>query len=296
MKSVFHLGFATVLCLATSCSDSSEGTPAGSDPAGKIGPDGGTVTTGDASVEVPEGALTKVTLITVAESDVTVDAPEGYVLAGPAIAFTPHGLSFEEPVTLTLPYSSSAAALAVLRLDDEDDDSWEVIDGGSFSKGSATLDVSQFSIYAVAEESETPEGTGGGPALGEGGAPGEPQGTAGASDSAGAPAAGGAPAVTGGDLSFSCDRRDDVELSICTDYFYPALVVELAGITPACPGDGTILGDGCDTTEAVIGCLAKDADGIAGVNVTNWFYTGTAQDIMNGVLCSEQGIEFVDPP
>lgn len=101
-----------------------------------------------------------------------------------------------------------------------------------------------------------------------------------------------------GDLTFACDRMDTDGngLRICTDYFYPALVVELASITPACPGPGDgVLLDACDTTDAVIGCLATDADGLPGVNVTNWFYAGTAEEIMNGVLCSEEGVEFVEP-
>lgn len=248
----------------------------------------------DAAVEIPEGALSDATKIAVTDSDVEVAAPEGYELAGPAIAFTPHGLSFDDDVTLTLPYASSASVLAVLRLDDEDDDSWEVVDGGTFARGVATLDVNHFSIYAVAAEVESPEGMGG--TSGSGGAPPATEGgMSGASESGGAPAAvGGAPAA-GGDLSFSCDNRDDAQLPLCTDHFYPALVVNLAGITPSCP-EGAVLGEGCDTTDAVIGCLAKDADGLPGVNVTNWFYTGTAEDIMNGVLCSEDGIEFVEPP
>src|SRR5688572_21140848 len=158
MKSMVQFGLASALCLAISCSDSSpDDSPSPTGPT-QIGSEGGTVSAGEASVEVPEGALTAPTEITVATVEVELDAPEGYALVGPAIAFTPHGLTFEEPVTLTLPYSSSADALAVLRLDDEDDDSWEVVEGGTFDDGAATLEVNHFSIYAVAEESETPQG------------------------------------------------------------------------------------------------------------------------------------------
>lgn len=293
MKSIVRVGLASALCLAPSCSESTPADSPSPDPT-SIGPDGGTVTGDDATVDVPEGALSDSTKITVAASDVEVAAPEGYELAGPAIAFTPHGLSFDDDVTLTLPYSSSADALAVLRLDDEDDDSWEMVAGGSFARGFATLDVNHFSIYVVAAEVDALEGMGG--TNGSGGAqPATEGGMGGASESGGAPAAVGGAPPTSGDLSFSCDRREDVQLSLCTDHFYPALVVNLAGITPSCP-EGAVLGEGCDATDAVIGCLAKDADGLPGVNVTNWFYTGTAEDIMNGVLCSEDGVEFVDPP
>lgn len=306
MKTLFQASLACVLGVMTSCSatDSKDKTP----DATKIGKDGGTVAAADvsASVEVPAGALPTATTIEVTESDVDVAAPSGYALAGPAIAFTPHGLSFSEPATLTLPYSSASAALVVLRLDDEDDTTWEVTPSGSFAKGKATLKVSHFSIYAVAEESETPAGGGGAPPVGEGGAPpvseggAPPVGEGGApSSAAGAPSGGGAGPVSG-DVEFSCDRMDTGNgLHICSDYFYPANIVKLLGEDwgPACVGAGEgVLGEKCDTTEAVIGCLTKDVDGIPGVNVTNWFYMGTAEELMNGVLCDEEGTEFVNPP
>jgi hypothetical protein len=291
MKILFHASFACVLGLVTACSDSSS-DPQPTPDSNEIDSDGGTVSQGDASVEVPAGALESPTKIVVAESDVDVAPPDGYVLAGPAIAFTPHGLSFEEPVTLTLPYSSSADLLAVLRLDDEEDTSWEVVDGGSFTDGSATLEVSSFSIYAVAEESAEPAGMGGA------GGTGEPAGMAGAEQSGGAPATGGAPSG-GGDLRFSCDGTDPQSgLHICNDQFFPALIVELAGddLVKGCR-DPAVLVDMCDTTDAVIGCLSTDVDGLPGVTVTNWFYTGTAEDLMNGgVFCTEANEMFVDPP
>ena len=81
MKSAFSVCLASALCVAISCSDSTPSeTPAPSD-ATEIGPEGGTVTAGDAAVEIPEGALPEATKITVAPSDVAVEPPDGYVLA-----------------------------------------------------------------------------------------------------------------------------------------------------------------------------------------------------------------------
>ncbi len=91
MKTMFHVGLAGVICLAASCSDSSSSNFPSTSSDTRIGTEGGTVTADDASVEIPEGALASPTAITVAESDVAVDAPAGYELVGPAIAFTPHG-------------------------------------------------------------------------------------------------------------------------------------------------------------------------------------------------------------
>jgi hypothetical protein len=304
MKSLFYAGFACLLAVSISCSDSKTSDPISASDVGQIGSKGGTVTEGDASVEVPKGALSSPTKIGVAVSKVTVAAPDGYELVGPAIAFTPHGLTFDVPVTLTLPYTSSSTELAVLRLEDEKDKSWEVIEGGTFAKGSATLEVTTFSIYAVAAVSAAADGAGGAggmSAVGDvGGAPDSAAGASSASD-AGAPAAGGAPPAGDGDLTFACDRMDTDGngLRICSDYFYPALVVQLAGgqIKKECPGAGNgVLLDACVTTGAVAGCFTHDVDGLPGVNVTNWFYAGTKVDLMNGKLCTETNSSWVDPP
>lgn len=307
MNSLIRAGFACVLVLAASCSDSKS---SGSKPAtdsSQIGSKGGVVTAGDASVDVPAGALPSAKKIGVAPSEVDVAPPDGYVLAGPPIAFTPHGLSFDVPVTLTLPYTATSAPLTVLRLEDEQDTTWEVMKGGKFSKGLATLEVSTFSIYAVAAES-APDG-----AAGAAGAGGMSQGggsavagSAGAPDSAGATdvggaamagaAAGGAPS-SAGDVSWSCDSPDAFSgMRLCTDYLYPALVVQLLGdqFAPSCQGDA-VLGEKCDTSGAVVGCRANNVDA-PGITVTNWFYDGTKQSLMNGTLCTENDSAWVDPP
>jgi hypothetical protein len=289
------LGFVGVLGLALSCSDSKSDDPGPTSDATKIGNDGGTVKGDKASVDVPEGALSDATKIGVAASDVDVAPPEGYTLVGTPIAFTPHGLSFEAPVTLTLPYSSSSDMLAVLRLEDEQDTTWDVVKGGTFADGSATVDVSTFSIYAVAAASE-PDGTGG--------AGGMSSGTAGAApdNEGGAPAAaaGGAPSTAVGDLAWACDRTDTDGngLHICSEYFYPAMIVKLVGdkIMKGCPGAGNgVVLDKCDTTGAVVGCKVHDADGIPGVTVLSWFYMGNKADIAGSKLC-DNATEILDPP
>lgn len=301
MKSALYSGIACVLGLLVSCSDSDTGNASSSTDSTKIGSRGGTVIQGDASVEVPAGALATATKIAVAPSNVDVAPPEGYVLAGPPIAFTPHGLSFEKAVTLTLPYDSSSDALAVLRLDDEADTSWGVVEGGEFAAGLATLDVRTFSIYAVA--ASVADGAGGaGGASSTAGAGGAVEAVGGALEAAGGAdsTVGGAPSGPG-DLSWSCDRSntDGNGLRVCSEYFYPKMIADILGdkLTPGCPGPGNgVLGKVCDTTDAVAGCLTQDVDGVAGVTVTNWYYAGTKADIENGVLCGEDNSMVIDPP
>ena len=296
MRIGFYLGLVGALGLALSCSDSKSDDSGLTSDATKIGNDGGAVKGDDASVDVPAGALSEATKIGVAVSDVDVAPPEGYALVGTPIAFTPHGLSFDVPVTLTLPYSSSSNTLAVLRLEDEQDTTWDVVEGGTFADGSATVDVSTFSIYAVAAAASAPDGSGG--------AGGTSSGMAGAApdDAGGAPAvaAGGAPSTAAGDLSWACDRTDTDGngLRICTEYFYPAMIVELVGdkIMKGCPGPGNgVLLDQCDTTGAVVGCKVQDADGIPGVTVLSWFYMGNKADIAGSKLC-DNATEIIDPP
>ncbi len=294
MRIAFCLGLVGVLGLALSCSDSKSDDSGPKADASKIGTDGGTVKGDKASVDVPKGALSDATKIGVAASDVDVAPPEGYTLVGAPIAFTPHGLSFVVPVTLTLPYSSSSDSLAVLRLEDEQDTTWDVVKGGTFADGSATVDVSTFSIYAVATAS-APDGAGGASSMSTG--------TAGAApDTAGGapPAAGGAPSIGAGDVTWSCDRTDTDGngLHICSDYFYPAMVVQLLGdkLVKGCPGAGNgVLLETCDTAGAVVGCKTNDVDGIPGVSVLNWFYAGKKADIAGSKLC-DQATEILDPP
>src|SRR5258706_1372671 len=105
MKSVFRAGLFCALGLAASCSDSGSSGSKPTTDSSQIGKSGGVVSAADesvaASVDVPQGALPSAVKIGVAVSEVDVAPPDGYVLAGPPIAFTPHGLTFDVPVTLT---------------------------------------------------------------------------------------------------------------------------------------------------------------------------------------------------
>lgn len=307
MKTFFLAGVASVLALAMACSSSSSNKPGTSSSSSKkIDSNGGTVSAGQASVAVPAGALPSATEITVAQSAVDVSPPDGYVMAGPPIAFTPHGLSFSAPVTLTLPYTPPSAdeQLAILRLDNEDDTSWEVVEGGAFADGSAAVEVSGFSIYAVAA-AQSSAGTGGSSGVGGvGGTNGgtSASGTGGADEAAGAAATSGAGNTAGdagagavGDVSYSCDGTDPQSgLRICSDLFFPALIVQLAGgvSTVGCQAPSVLIDGMCDPTGSLGGCFYTDVDGLPGVTATHWyFYTGTPPDL----TCADGGTP-ISPP
>jgi hypothetical protein len=125
----------------------------GSANTGLIGPEGGVVTgEQDITVTIPAGALDSETTITasVVEASGLPARPSGTAAAGPFVALTPHGTQFTMPVEVTLPYTSSGGSLTVLRIDDENDTTWEVLTGASFDGGTATVALSHFSILAVA--------------------------------------------------------------------------------------------------------------------------------------------------
>jgi Stigma-specific protein, Stig1/ZU5 domain len=85
---------------------SGPGTDGGDTPAASVvGASGGLVSLPDgASVQIPPGALSADTMITI----VTSDAPPPPGAVGRAYLFGPEGTTFEQPVTITLPYSTTA--------------------------------------------------------------------------------------------------------------------------------------------------------------------------------------------
>jgi hypothetical protein len=66
-----------------------------------------------------------------------------------ATAFTPHRTTFAVPITLSLFYEAPrGVALTVLRLDDENDTTWEFVPA-EFKDGVAFFQTTHFSIYSV---------------------------------------------------------------------------------------------------------------------------------------------------
>ncbi len=114
---------------------------------------GGQLATEAGGIEVPEGALTSETQVTIAEvSADRISAPLPSVLqaVAPAVAFTPHGQTFAKAVTLSLFHEGTSQNLIVLRLDNESDPQWERVDA-TFLAGVAYVTSTHFSIYNVSQ-------------------------------------------------------------------------------------------------------------------------------------------------
>jgi len=83
-----------------------------SEASATIGAAGGTLEGPDGlQLTVPTGALTQDTLIRIARTGVGAPAlPTGYASSTPTYEFTPHGLKFNLPVTIRMPYTAPAGA------------------------------------------------------------------------------------------------------------------------------------------------------------------------------------------
>ena len=91
-----------IVALATGCSDGGSQV----NITKPVGTGGGTVSGSDGtSVTIPMGALNSQANITI--SSITVAAPAGTVIVGPAYDFGPEGTTFAQPVTITLPIDPS---------------------------------------------------------------------------------------------------------------------------------------------------------------------------------------------
>jgi len=115
---------------------------------------GGQVTLSTGVVlDIPAGALPADTKVTVTETEPDKIAATSSLspLVGRPVVFTPHGLTFKQPVTLTLPYTSGATKLAVIKLADDKATKWSQVPSGTFEGGKAKFQITGFSIYGVAE-------------------------------------------------------------------------------------------------------------------------------------------------
>lgn len=156
------------------------GTPEGV----TVGPEGGEVSLpAGGSLSIPAGALDEDVTILLSEVTDLPPLPAGHVQSGSAIAFTPHGLTFNAPVTLRVPYTGNATR--VLRLDNGSDRTWDFVDNGVFDNGIVTVSTTHFSIYLGARRTTGTITLDGGSGSGGAGAGGV-GGTAGASGAGGA--------------------------------------------------------------------------------------------------------------
>lgn len=141
----FASAFAWMLCVALAACGGSDSTI----PAATLGPAGGTVTSAQgASVNIPAGALSsevpiQVTLDTMGAAPLPVN-----IAVSDTFLLTPHGTTFNKPVTLTLPIDVSkvpAGATVMLLKTDASLRNWAVVPGATVSGASISGAITSFS-------------------------------------------------------------------------------------------------------------------------------------------------------
>ncbi len=148
---------SVILFAAFGCGDDNNSCPlpdAGGVTASQlIGPEGGEIALASGGkVEIPAGALSEAMMITIAEAADPKPLPLGLDAAGKTLSFTPHGTEFDEPVTITLPFDDDdATAVFPMKLEDDDDESWEAVVAGVDKESDAIkVTTSTFSVYVPA--------------------------------------------------------------------------------------------------------------------------------------------------
>lgn len=144
------------LCIALCACDSSslapDATGADAPPSTAIGPAGGTLTADGVTITIPPGALATPTEITL-EADITPSTPLPTSLHAitRAIRVQPHGLTFAEPVTISLAVVDPAAGPpSAYFLADANDSTWDLLGGAPVTAGRAIFTTRHFSEMEVA--------------------------------------------------------------------------------------------------------------------------------------------------
>lgn len=143
------------------CSDDTDGQPSGMDgssetPMGQpnpteppegnpppamsvhadVGPEGGELVLGEASVQIPPGALAEVTPLDLSSTDLPLALPPGRQQTSPVYSLSPAQTSFAQPVTFDVPVDAgSLQHMMVLELGD---DGWQPVLGARFNADPAT--------------------------------------------------------------------------------------------------------------------------------------------------------------
>ena len=87
---------------SASCSSSSESAAAPTAVTQTIGPEGGAIVVGGATVTFPKGAVSAPLSITISATETS---PEGYVLLSHVFECGPSGSEFAMPVTMQMPFT-----------------------------------------------------------------------------------------------------------------------------------------------------------------------------------------------
>ncbi|MCA9664819.1 MAG: hypothetical protein KC503_04500 [Myxococcales bacterium] len=134
-EQVSRLVAALALLLVPGCSSDDGPTKAQS----TIGPAGGSVTVGKASVVIPQGATGTDREIGIEKlGSGWPDAPAGLELAGDVYAFTPHGIGFASPVTVTIPVNATTSDVKLYKYQ-PGESVWTEVSGATVNASDSTI-------------------------------------------------------------------------------------------------------------------------------------------------------------
>lgn len=117
---------------------------------------GGTVELDEVNLSIPEGALDEEIKIGIRVVEPPVPFPDEFEQASDVYELTPRGLEFEEPVKIEVDFrEESDRSYVLLWLDDEEDESWEVVDSARIRNNFAEFEVKKVGFFVVAYLVET---------------------------------------------------------------------------------------------------------------------------------------------
>ncbi len=141
------------------CKSNSIASTTNSSGSAVIGPNGGIVALDDGTeVRIPAGALTKDTMITLSVAAVGNYPPLNFAALSKVYAFEPHGLKFNTPVIIDLPFAIGGASQASLvAIHAEPNGAWGPVNA-TIGMATAEISTGSFSFYAVASTSQSEAG------------------------------------------------------------------------------------------------------------------------------------------
>ncbi len=146
-----HLTFLAVAILAaTTCScssSSSDNGNAGTTVTQDIGPEGGTITVGGATITFPAGALTLKRTFTINVSD--TQPPAGYVMLSKFIKCEPSGTDFAQKVSMQMPFQDDGQQPITVFWSSGAQPAFTDVGGTKNGDGTITAEVEHFSAGFV---------------------------------------------------------------------------------------------------------------------------------------------------
>jgi len=114
---------------------------------------GGIVELEYVTLEIPEGAIGDEVKISISVVDSPVPIPDKYVQVSDVYQCEPNGMRFNKPIVLEISFDDmSDKPYLLLRLEDERDPDWEVVDSINSNRASARLEIDSFGFFVVVYE------------------------------------------------------------------------------------------------------------------------------------------------